>query len=272
MNMAACVFIAGATTSTDLDTQNPFQGTSMGNFDLFAACIPGLTLEPGTITIVKHADPADGTDFPFAGDLGSFTLDDAVPDDSDGFADTRTFDKPAGSYRVQELAPSGWSLDDIGCTTNDTDDTTVINVSSASVQIDLDYGEDVTCTFTNTEQFTLTVNRDGGGSGTVTSSPAGIFCGEDCTGYYVEDTVVTLTAHPGLKSYFVGWSGGCAGTENTTQVIMDDNKTCTATFGYPVGGVVVLVNKFELLLPWLGLAALISLAALTVALVRRRKV
>lgn len=192
-NMLACVFIAGATTSTDLDTQNPFQGTSMGNFDLFAACIPGLTQEAGTITIVKDADPADGTDFPFAGDLGSFTLDDAVPDDSDGFSDTRTFDKPAGSYWVQELAASGWALSDIGCTTNDTDDTTVINISSASVQIDLDYGEDVTCTFTN-------------------------------------------------------------------------------TFGYPIpiGGVVVPVNKLGLLAPWIGLATLVALAVLSVALIRRR--
>jgi hypothetical protein len=39
----------------------------------------------------------------------------------------------------------------------------------------------------------------------------------------------------------------------------------------PVGGAIVPVNKLELLSPWLGLAALASLSALTVALVRRRK-
>jgi hypothetical protein len=38
----------------------------------------------------------------------------------------------------------------------------------------------------------------------------------------------------------------------------------------PVGGIVVPVNKVELLAPWIGLVALASLAALTVALVRRR--
>ena len=117
---------------------------------------------------------------------------------------------------------------------------------------------------------TLTVNKDGGGSGTVTSDPAGINCGADCTENYVLGTVVTLTAHPGVKSY-VEWSGDCTGTGLTAQVTMDADKTCTATFGYPVGGVVVPVNRLKLLSPWLGLAALASLAGLTVALAKRRK-
>jgi hypothetical protein len=51
---------------------------------------------------------------------------------------------------------------------------------------------------------------------------------------------------------------------------MDTDKTCTATFGYPIGGIVVPVNKLELVAPWIRLAALASFAALTVALVRRR--
>ena len=51
---------------------------------------------------------------------------------------------------------------------------------------------------------------------------------------------------------------------------MVGNSICTATFGLPVGGVAVPVNKLGLLAPWLGVAALASLAALTVALVRRR--
>jgi DNA-binding beta-propeller fold protein YncE len=39
----------------------------------------------------------------------------------------------------------------------------------------------------------------------------------------------------------------------------------------PVGGIAVPVNMLGLLAPWMGLAALISLAAFTVAVVRRRK-
>jgi hypothetical protein len=39
----------------------------------------------------------------------------------------------------------------------------------------------------------------------------------------------------------------------------------------PVGGIVVPVNKLELVALWMGLAALAALAALTVGLVRRRR-
>jgi hypothetical protein len=51
---------------------------------------------------------------------------------------------------------------------------------------------------------------------------------------------------------------------------MDADKTCTATFGYPVGGIVVPVDRLGLVTPWVALAALAGLAALGVALVRRR--
>ena len=111
----------------------------------------------------------------------------------------------------------------------------------------------------------------GGWSGTVTSDPLGIFCGADCIEVYKIGTVVTLTAHPGIKSYFVGWSGDCSGTERITQVTMLADRHCIATFGYPVGGFVVPVDKVGLLVPWMGLATLAGLAVLTVALVRRRR-
>jgi hypothetical protein len=120
---------------------------------------------------------------------------------------------------------------------------------------------------------TLTVEMTGAGTGRVRGDPTacdpgGIYCGADCTETYCTGTVVTLTAHPGVSSYFVGWGGDCSSTELTTQVTMDADKTCIATFGYPVGGIVVPVNRLELLSPWLALA---SLTVLTVALIRRRR-
>jgi hypothetical protein len=115
----------------------------------------------------------------------------------------------------------------------------------------------------------LTVNTAGSGTGVVVSTPAGIFCGADCIKNYVEHTVVTLTAYPGVHSYFVGWSRDCSGTGRTAQVTMNGDKTCTATFGYPVGGIVVPVNKLGMVAPWMGLAALAGVAAVTIALLRR---
>jgi len=118
--------------------------------------------------------------------------------------------------------------------------------------------------------LTVSVNTTEGGSGRVTSEPAGVSCGEDCTGSFGHGMVVTLRAHPGVKSYVI-WGGDCTGAGAIAQVTMDADSTCTATFSYPVGGIVVPVDKLGLVAPWMGLAALASLAALAVALVRRRK-
>ncbi len=75
----------------------------------------------------------------------------------------------------------------------------------------MDQARSVTATFT-TATYTLTVDLGGAGSGTVTSSPAGINCGVDCSEVYNHGTLVTLTATPSVGSVFGGWSGACSGT------------------------------------------------------------
>jgi hypothetical protein len=79
------------------------------------------------------------------------------------------------------------------------------------------------------QNFTLTVTRAGTGSGSVTSSPAGISCGADCSESYDYSTVVTLTATADTGSTFAGWSGDCSGT-GTCVVTMSAAKSVTATF------------------------------------------
>jgi len=49
-------------------------------------------------------------------------------------------------------------------------------------------------TWTRAPVFTLTVAKQGTGSGSVTSSPEGISCGHTCSSGYMDGTVVTLTA------------------------------------------------------------------------------
>ena len=77
--------------------------------------------------------------------------------------------------------------------------------------------------------YTLTVGKSGAGSGTVSSSPAGIGCGADCTENYASGTSVTLTAAPAAGSAFAGWSGACSGTGSCT-VAMTAARSVTAAF------------------------------------------
>jgi len=73
---------------------------------------------------------------------------------------------------------------------------------------------------------TLTVTKSG--SGKVTSSPAGINCGTDCSQTFAINEAVSLSAIPAAGWKLSAWSGNAdCGDGN---VIMDADKTCTATF------------------------------------------
>jgi len=110
---------------------------------------------------------------------------------------------------------NGWSGE--GCTGTGT---CIVTISAA---------RSVTPTFT-LDQYTLSVNKTGTGSGTVSSIPAGIDCGGDCTNVYDYGTVITLTAAADTGSAFKGWSGAtCSGTGDCI-VTISAAETVTATF------------------------------------------
>ncbi|HET9846464.1 MAG TPA: hypothetical protein VFQ02_11975 [Nitrospira sp.] len=75
---------------------------------------------------------------------------------------------------------------------------------------------------------TLTVTVSG--AGTVTSNPGGISCPGTCSAGFAPGTNVVLTATPGAGSSF---SGDCTGT-SSCSIVMDANRTVTATFSPPV--------------------------------------
>jgi hypothetical protein len=91
-------------------------------------------------------------------------------------------------------------------------------------------------TYTVQQLMALTVTRTGAGSGTVTSSPAGIDCGSSCSASYASGTAVSLTAVAGSGSTFAGWSGGgCSGT-GSCSLTLAANTIVTA--GFATGGAV----------------------------------
>jgi hypothetical protein len=93
--------------------------------------------------------------------------------------------------------------------------------------------------------YTLTVVKSGTGTGTVTSSPAGINCGDDCSETYSKVQKVKLTAKADAGSMFTGWSdGGCSGTKTCT-VTVDAAVTVTADFVLKIPNISVLQTSID---------------------------
>jgi hypothetical protein len=104
-------------------------------------------------------------------------------------------------------------------------------IGTAPCTVEMEQAQTVTATFSPTPEVALVVQLAGTGGGRVTSAPAGIDCGTNCTRTYPEGTRVTLTAAPTAGWRFQGWSGGgCSGSTPSCTVQMDQVRTVTATF------------------------------------------
>ena len=116
----------------------------------------------------------------------------------------------------------GWTgCDDVHPTTND-------------CTVEMTEAKTVTATFSARTPRILTVELEGDGTGTVTSDPAGIDCGDMCSAPFVS-TSVTLTATPDDGSELVVLRG-CDDVnflDNECTVLMTEAKTVTAIFNAP---------------------------------------
>lgn len=108
---------------------------------------------------------------------------------------------------------------------------------TGSCTVDMTQNRTPTAQFTPI-QHTLTVNREGAGTGTVVTSggSSGINCGSTCSNTYNQGTVVQLTATPNVGSTFAGWTGtgsgpGCnTGSGTTCTVTMSQARSIVANF------------------------------------------
>ena len=127
---------------------------------------------------------------------------------------------PTGTSLILSPAPSeGWSFQGWGggCS----------GLGSCDVLMDEDTS--VAATF-EIESYLLNINLEGDGFGTVTSSPAGIDCGDVCAAAHDYNTDIVLTATAGIDSEFVGWTGACSGSGKTCVIKMDQALTVGAIF------------------------------------------
>jgi len=84
--------------------------------------------------------------------------------------------------------------------------------------------------------YPLTVTAPAAGTGTISSSPAGINCPGTCSANFNAGTKVNLTAAPAANYILAGWTGACSGTAGCS-VEMSGAETVGASFSvgsYPL--------------------------------------
>ncbi len=77
-------------------------------------------------------------------------------------------------------------------------------------------------------EYRLTVSLTGNGGGSVTSTPAGIACGNDCSHDYARGTRVTLAAQASPGSVFKRFRGDASCRDGV--VLLNSDVSCTAQF------------------------------------------
>jgi len=194
----------------------------------------------GSVTIVKNTIGGNGTftfesdDLPFTGgQLGITTTANT------GF-ETFTNIQPE-QYDIEEIVPTGWDLTGLVCI--DPDQGSTVDLNTESAVIDLDPGESITCTFTNTKLPTLEIKKilvpstDSGTfnlkiDGTVYASAVGH---NGTTG----PQIVSIGSHTfretaaggtimNVYKVVYGGDAGC-GTDGSIALAAGENKVCTIT-------------------------------------------
>jgi hypothetical protein len=88
----------------------------------------------------------------------------------------------------------------------------------------------------------LTVTKNGGGAGVVTSNPTGLTCGPTCSATFSTGTPITLTAMADPGSAFVSWSGGGCSGGGACVVSLSGPTTVTAFFNSTIPPTETLVT------------------------------
>ncbi len=235
------VYVTGDTNSTNFPTQNAYQSsigstencTIGGNQvlcpDAFVAVLNVVPPSSSTLTVTVNGGP-NGAEGSVSSEPAGIDQCSDNPNDpgicSASFANGTLVTLTATPIND---AFSGWSGDaPSSCGMN------------LTCQIQITTNANVIANFSPvSELYSLAVQGAGitgslPGTGTITSSPAGINCGtggQICNFDFAQGTQVTLTATADPGSYFYGWSANlaCSGT-GLCVIVMSSNQTVDYTF------------------------------------------
>ncbi len=188
----------------------------------------------GFITVVKVATPNDNTTFPFtiAGTSNySFSIN--------GSNSSQRYSVENGTYSVTEDVPNGWALTTASCVDTNTSAIFGSKVGNAITEIEIDSGDDLTCTFNDVLQNgTLTVQKTtypspdntmfdivATGTGTITDGGIGQISNDT-------DKIYTVTAgtYSVTETLPTGWTE-ISNTCTNVGVTAGQNATCLITNG-----------------------------------------
>lgn len=114
--------------------------------------------------------------------------------------------------------------------------------AASTCNVSMDSARSVGAVFTLAPTSRLvTVIKSGSGSGSISSTPAGLSCAavgcSTASASFSSTTAITLTAAPATGSTFGGWSGACSGTYSTCSLVAGTSTlNVTATFNASSGG------------------------------------
>jgi hypothetical protein len=102
------------------------------------------------------------------------------------------------------------------------------------------------------QMLTVTVNKVGPGTGTVTSTPANIDCGSTCLGTFAYGTTIFLAAAPDATQLFLGWSSTACAGQGACAFTLTSNTVVSAAFSPPPNIVFATSTKQAAALGGLG--------------------
>ncbi|MFD5864618.1 LPXTG cell wall anchor domain-containing protein [Agromyces sp. NPDC127015] len=111
----------------------------------------------GEIQVHKVVDGTEGAVFEYTGswleDPSTFTIDA-----TDGSGDSEVYSVEPGSYDLAETALEGYDTTNLVCV--DPDQGTIVDLADFSAVLDVDPGERVECTYTNTQRGEIRVDKE----------------------------------------------------------------------------------------------------------------